>query len=388
MGDVEPFLAQYWSRAPLHRPGAAPDGFADLLSLDDVDHLVSTFPRQPALRLVRDGQPLDPAAYTRSARLGGKAISDVGNSARIYEEFDAGATIVLQGLHRYWPAVTAFCRDLELALTHPAQANAYVTPPSSRGLSVHHDTHDVFVLQIAGAKDWAVYAPVVELPLPSQRWSSKMGDPGEPILSAQLQPGDCLYIPRGFLHSARSGHEVTAHLTVGVLTYTWYDVVRDAIGDVADEVELRRSLPVGFARDEESLATEIAARVEHLRDRLQKVDSAALAKQVSRRFWSTRWPILTGQLAQLMAVDQLDDASLVRRRPGSVCRMDARPDGLACLLGDRELSMPAELEPVMRRITEAERFSVADLGDQLDQPSRLVLARRLVREGLLEMVTA
>ena len=386
MGDVERFLDQHWSSAPLHRTGADTDGFSDLLSLEGVDHLVSTFPRRPAFRLVRDGKPLDPASYTHSARIGGRAISDVGDSARIYQEFEAGATIVLQGLHRYWPAVMRFCRDLELDLTHPAQANAYVTPPSSRGLAVHHDTHDVFVLQLSGSKEWAVHRPVVELPLPSQPWSSELGDPGEPILTVDLEPGDCLYIPRGFPHSARARHEVTAHLTVGLLTLTWDGVMGDVVGEAVGDVGFRRSLPVGFAHDEDALAKEIAVQVERLRASLEHLDTAAVAKRVARRFWSRRWPIFTGQLGQLMALDGVDDTSVVRRRPGSVCRLRCGPGGLSCLLGDRELTMPAALEPVMERIAAADRFPVGELADQLDQPSRQVLVRRLVREGLLEIV--
>jgi hypothetical protein len=45
------------------------------------------------------------------------------------------------------------------------------------------------------------------------------------------------------------------------------------------------------------------------------------------------------------------------------------------------------LEPVMARIAGAgEPFRLGDLGDLLDAPSRLVLGRRLVAEGLLEIV--
>ncbi len=386
MGDVERFLDEHWSSAPLHRPGADATGFSDLLSLDSIDHIVSNFPRRPAFRLVRDGKPLDPALYTRAARLGGQAVSDVGDSARIYEEFSAGATIVLQGLHRYWPAVTRFCRDLELDLTHPAQANAYVTPPSSRGLAVHHDTHDVFVLQLAGHKEWAVYPPLVELPLPSQRWSAELGDPGEPLLSMDLGPGDCLYIPRGFPHSARARQEVTAHLTIGVLTFTWDEVMNEAVDDAVSGLDFRQSLPVGFANDEEALTKEVAGRLERLRASLDEVDAADVAGRVVRRFWSRRWPILTGQLTQLMALDGLSDASVVQRRAGSICRLRAGAGGLSCLLGDRELTMPPQLEPVMARIAASERLSVGELADQLDEQSRLVLVRRLVREGLLEIV--
>jgi hypothetical protein len=49
--------------------------------------------------------------------------------------------------------------------------------------------------------------------------------------------------------------------------------------------------------------------------------------------------------------------------------------------------MPARLDPVMRLILASDRLAVADLAAQLDPPSRLVLVRRLVREGLLESVS-
>jgi ribosomal protein L16 Arg81 hydroxylase len=68
--------------------------------------------------------------------------------------FADGATVVLQGLHRYWPPLTELVRGLELALGHPCQANAYLTPPGSQGFAVHSDSHDVFVFQTAGTKQW------------------------------------------------------------------------------------------------------------------------------------------------------------------------------------------------------------------------------------------
>jgi len=386
VGDVERFLREHWARSPRHLTGVPGAGFADLLSLGDVDHLITTFPRRPAFRLVRDGKPLDPAVYTRTARLGGQAVSGVGDAARIYDELHAGATLVLQGLHRYWPAVTRFCRDLELELTHPAQANAYVTPPSSRGLAVHHDTHDVFVLQLAGRKQWCVHEPVVELPLPSQRWAPDLGEPGPPILTAELEPGDCLYIPRGFPHAAESRQEVSAHLTVGVLASTWKDVMSDVVSEVVEDLAFRHSLPVGFAHDEDALAADIADQVDQLRAALDKVDPSEVARRTVRRFWSRRWPVLSGQLGQLMALGQVDDSSRAQRREGSVCVLRRGPAGLSCLLGDRELVMPSALEPAMGWIATTGAFAVAELEAFMDEGSRLALVRRLVREGLLEIV--
>jgi lysine-specific demethylase/histidyl-hydroxylase NO66 len=78
---------------------------------------------------------------------------------------------------------------------------------------------------------------------------------------------------------------------------------------------------------------------------------------------------------------------VVRRRPGAVCRLRQRGDRLEVLLGDRVLHMPVRLAPVMRVILASDRLAVGDLAGQLDPPSRLVLVRRLVREGLLESVS-
>ena len=48
--------------------------------------------------------------------------------------------------------------------------------------------------------------------------------------------------------------------------------------------------------------------------------------------------------------------------------------------------MPAHLEPAVRQLLGADRCTPGDLAGHLDGPSRLVLVRRLVREGLLQPV--
>jgi hypothetical protein len=53
-------------------------------------------------------------------------------------------------------------------------------------------------------------------------------------------------------------------------------------------------------------------------------------------------------------------------------------------LGDRRLTFPVWVEPALGALLPKERFAVADLAGVLDPESRLVLVRRLIREGLLE----
>jgi lysine-specific demethylase/histidyl-hydroxylase NO66 len=373
VGDPGRFVSGYWARAPLYRPGADAAAFADLFSLGDVDHILSSStPRYPAFRMVKDGKQLNPRSYTRSGRVGGQPVDDLADPRRIYELFDGGATIVLQSLHRFWPPLARLGRDLELALTHPVQINAYITPPASQGLGVHHDEHDVFVLQVYGHKRWEVHDPD--------------GDPGDRLIEAELAPGDCLYIPQRFPHAAWTAATASVHLTVGVVPTTWADVLRREVVSVVEEALSGEPLPAGFAADPAGLTAGVAEQLGDVRRRLDKLDPSAIAVAAAAWFWSSRQPHLAGQLQQLLALEEIGDKTLVQKRPGAVCRLLEREDRLEVLLGDRTLHMPARLAPAMHGILASERLAVGDLAGYLDAPGRLVLVRRLVREGLLESV--
>jgi lysine-specific demethylase/histidyl-hydroxylase NO66 len=389
-GDPAAFVRDHWAKAPLLRRGAGPDGFDDLLSLDDVDRiLATTSPRTPAFRMVKDGKPLPASAYTKSGRMGSVPLADLADPGKIFDQFHAGATIVLQSLQRYWPPLTELSRQLELFFTHPVQVNAYLTPPASRGLGVHHDTHDVFVLQVHGRKLWQVWDAAVPFPLAHQKQLPPGAEsPTEaPQVDAELAPGDCLYVPRGFRHAARTAETASLHLTVGMLTRNWNDLLREVVELATEEAWFRESLPVGFANDPATLEGSLADRVEELRRFLDKVDLAKVADRAGRRFWANRPPPLEGQLRALLSLDELDDVTVVRRRPGAAARLRVAGGRLELLLGDRTLTMPATLEPAVRQVLDGDELTPGELAGHLDGPSRLVLVRRLVREGLLQPST-
>lgn len=385
VGDPALFLDKYWSARPLHRPGADTDGFSDLFSLAAVDELItSRMLRQPTFRLIKEAETLDSRSYTRRVGIASQTLPDVADAGRIMSEFNSGATIALQALHRYWLPLTRFCRDLELGLTHPVQANAYITPPRARGLGVHFDTHDVFVLQVSGTKHWVVYEPTVELPLPAQKCTVETDDP--PILDITLRPGDFLYVPRGFLHAAISLEEVSAHLTIGILADTWYDLLLEVTRQAVEEVAFRAALPVGYAWDGAGFADAVAASLKQFATWVAQVDPEEVSQRRLEYFWGGRTPILAGHLAQVTQLEHITDDSRVRWRPGSFPYLVIKADSAVLLLGDRQLRMPARLETTMRLITSRKSFIVSDLKEDLDPPGRLVLVRRLVQEGALEVV--
>ncbi len=343
--------------------------------------------RYPALRLVKDGETLSPDTYTKTVRMQSRRVDDLIDAARVYAHFGDGATIVLQALHRYWEPLFHFCRELETALTHPVQVNTYLTPPRARGLDVHYDTHDVFVLQVSGSKMWKVYDSAVDLPLADQRRRGRsFPDPGSPMIDVELKPGDCLYIPRGFLHSAETAQSESTHMTVGILVYRWMDVLRSMLDRAGDELFMREALPPGFAHDPEALAREIPNKLDEVAQWLTDQDPLATAGAFSDDFWGGRPPLLTGQLHQILTLDEVQDASLVQQRRGAVCKMKFEGDDVLVILGDRRLRMPAHVAPALERILEGAEITVGDLDPGLDSQGRIVLVRRLIKEGLVEQL--
>ncbi len=383
VGDVQRFLEERWSREPhLHRTGDTA-AYADLLSRHDVDHILTTMSlRYPAFRLVADGEPLDRSSYTRSGTIGGRGVNDLIDVGRVLDHHADGATIVLQGLHRYWPAVGRFCRDLEDVLTHPTQANAYITPPVASGLNVHHDTHDVLALQTDGEKDWIVYEPVIEHAVPGQHWAVEDHD-ADPVIDTTLRAGECLYLPRGTPHAARTVDRPSIHLTIGIRTYTWHDLLSAAVERAADDVTLRGSLPAGFAADPHGHAETATTRLKAAAELLRSVDTGGLMEDLADRFRRSRTPLLEGAFTELLDLDGITDATTVRLRPHVSPVLETDGDRLVIGLGDRQVTMPGAVAPAVRRLLDPEPVRVEELGEWLDDGSRLVLVRRLVREGML-----
>jgi lysine-specific demethylase/histidyl-hydroxylase NO66 len=356
-------------------PRNEPGRFDDLLSEAEVERLVcSTAIRYPAFRLVRDGGQLALGDYTTdvSWRPPFTATADVPS---VLGAWEAGATIVLQALHVNWHPLAVFCRLLEEALGQAVQANAYYTPRGSQGFAVHHDTHDVLVLQVAGEKRWRIFEPLLELPLKHQRYSSALGEHGTPVEDLVLRAGDSLYLPRGWLHEAETSSTDSLHLTIGFTGYTWLDAVKDALAECEDELVVRRAAsrePDGGAEIAELLA--------------QRLDPDEVERRRRRRFVDSRRPIREDGLAQLRALDSLSAESLVERRETVIAELEESDDGPVLVFEGKQIRFPAHAAAEVEACFVSESpVRVTELPGRLDDGGRLVLVRRLVREGFLRV---
>lgn len=381
VGDVDGFVAHAWGRRPSLHARSGDDTFADLLSINDVDRILTAMsPRRPAIRVVRGGREVPASAYTRAGTLGSRTLTDLPDVERLLGLFDEGATIVLQGLQRTWPPVGRLCRGIESYLTHPVQANAYLTPPSSQGLNVHHDTHDVFALQTYGRKRWVTHTPVIAHPLPGQRRRVDPETLGDPEIDTELVPGDCLYVPRGTLHAAATTGEASLHLTLGVRVVTWHDVARRLVERTRDVAAFREALPVGFARRPDELRDEVPGRLKQLADLIVDTDTDAVADREAQRLWAGLLARPEGALR--LRLDDLDVDAQLAPRDDLPFRVTVTGDRLRVRRGASELEMPAWVGPAVRALLTAP-VRLGALPGGLDHDSAQVLVRRLVREGMI-----
>jgi ribosomal protein L16 Arg81 hydroxylase len=371
------FFHNTWEKKPLVVSRKQRNYFESLFSLDEADRVLTTLDRRyPDVILKNAHREISGDDYT----VGDDAL-DV---AKVYQLFREGSTITFAYLDTVVPSLASFRRGLENEFSCLCQTNIYLTPAGAQGAKLHYDTHDVFVLQIAGSKQWTIYGTPVELPLAAQDFDPAVHQQGAPTLEFELKPGDVAYIPRGVVHDARSGDNVSLHITAGILRTTWADLLLEFVAEASlNDAAFRKALPPGFARQDFDRAQ---AR-ETFRNLLQRLSAkpnfdAALDRFVDE-FISTCPPLLRGQMAQLTALDRLTIDSVVGARAGVVSHLRTNNESASVDCYGRKITFPLHASEALRFALSHSDFAVRDLPGELDDAGKLALVRRLIREGVV-----
>ncbi|WP_314506816.1 JmjC domain-containing protein [uncultured Microbacterium sp.] len=382
--SADEFEREHWGERPLLR--RSPSGFDDLFSADAVDELVAERAlRTPFVRMAAEGTVLPPAKFTSSGGFGAE-VGDQLDSAKVLEQFAGGATLVLQGLHRTWAPIAAFTRRLIDDLGHPAQVNAYITPASSRGFDPHYDTHDVFVIQIAGAKHWRIHEPVHRHPLADQPWTDHRDSVAarareEPTIDATFETGDVLYLPRGWIHSAEALGGTSIHLTIGVRAATRQDILTQLLARGGDDERLRRPLPLG-AGEGRRLDADIAATIAAASELMDAArDDHTIEHALHDAFSRAVRPPPVRPLATVQLTSEIAPDMTFRWRSGLRARIEDDGPRVRIVLEDKAVSLPVEASEAVHALRSGTLAAGALPG--LDADSALVVVRRLLREGIV-----
>ena len=336
VGDADQFLHSVYGHSPWL--GWSPSAIG-LFGIDDVDRIVTSAVRAPAIRMVRAGKRIPVSEFCSPTRIGSVTLDDVADARKVLDLFRGGATLVLQSLHRTWSPLSAWCADLEREIGWPVQANAYLTPGGESGLAPHTDRHDVLAIQLHGTKTWNV----------------------DDLGAIDLEPSDVLYLPAGFRHSAHTEARPSLHLTIGIHRPTPERIARTA-ASIAIE---RAPQPVGTTPE---------ASVWLLRDALGNVDADATIARLRRPPRSHE----QGLLASSITRPPITGTTMIQANgPWSVSSIE---DRVVLTWPAGQLHLPERARQSIEALVDhAEPFPVGSLPG-LDPNEQCVLARRLVDE--------
>jgi hypothetical protein len=213
--------------------------YQDLFSMNDIATVLS----EPGLvhtedytigkKVVRDGEEW----------FGQLPLETVSLDQTNFAVFEKGFSLVINKMEERWRPIRDFSYQiLEELDCRSVSCNLYLTPPTPpsssqsdaagiggdadamkrSGFEVHLDWMDVFVVQMTGTKLWSVAtAPLIEHATADLKRRPTAREISQTFYNQTyrdflLQPGDVLYIPRGFLHNASTVSEdfVTNHMAM------------------------------------------------------------------------------------------------------------------------------------------------------------------------------
>ena len=371
------FFDLHYEKSPLVLHRNAPGYYDEILRLEDVwSHIEWNCPAPGDLKLIKLG-----AGDGSDAWAGGGRRCDPSAVARMYGD---GWTVALNRMHERMPALAAMCAAAEAVFSAAFQANLYLTPPGSQGFMPQWDTHDVFVLQIHGSKDWTLYDTKVELPLAGQSFDDEKPPTGPASASFTLRAGDMLYCPRGLMNSAQSGPEASLHVTFGLIGRTWAELVLEAVSKVfLEDASFRRNLPAGFAGPGFNDAAAEAGFSEMMRSLAGKADFRAAAAAMRDQFAEGQVPRRPGQAGQVSRAASVSPSARAAARPDTVWRAEAGDGEVVLSSASGVSAFPLFAESALRAALEPEPFTVGDLPGPMDADGKAALVRRLILDGLV-----
>ncbi|TMW60699.1 hypothetical protein Poli38472_000741 [Pythium oligandrum] len=241
---VEEFYEKYWEKRPLAIKRKTSNYYEGWFSKDEIDRILKE-------HTMEYGADIDLTKYVDKTRY--TLNPDGAATAKtVWKHFNDGCSVRLLCPQKFSDAIWKMLSILEGEWGCMAGSNVYLTPAGTQGFAPHFDDIEAFLLQIEGTKHWKVYAPLDDASILPRHPSGnfKPEEIGKPVLEVDLEEGDLLYFPRGFIHQAQASQEKhSLHVTVStgqqntIGNYLETLIPQAVASAITSNIGLRRSLP-------------------------------------------------------------------------------------------------------------------------------------------------
>ncbi|BBY46637.1 hypothetical protein MARA_00670 (plasmid) [Mycolicibacterium arabiense] len=237
VGDVAEFDGQFWERR-IGMFSAAPE-LTDLVTEQEMWEAAECgLLIRPYFTCFNNGvrEPLDEIATTRW--VGEREIPGYIDADAIRTAFAQGATYKWSQAEHWHPRIGEFIADLRHSFRGQTEAFVFLSPPGITAMPAHMDGSHVFILQVAGTKDWNVAAlGDTTTGLPERYWRSRIEE--DRRIEFSLTPGDVLYLPHGTPHHAQARDGNSIHIAITVEEPTTLELADVVLADCLQHTALR-----------------------------------------------------------------------------------------------------------------------------------------------------
>lgn len=373
LGGDSAFFKHYWDKRHGHVLSSTSNYTGHSALVAELSRFLDrTDIRYPSLRIVKDGTELPLSDYARELRLGPHISNDWIINEQVFAQYNAGATIVLQMLQHSVPAFGTMANSLEQRFQANLQLSCFITPPNSQGFTAHYDTYGFFAIQLLGTKRWSLYNSTPQLPVRDDRDVDDTWTPVPAKAEMTLTPGDVLFVPRGLYHSAKTSLEPSVHMTVGIFSPSWLDVLRDSLPRLQSQDRLRQSISEASDDELPALGTLIGG----------SLDLASGLKRTRDRVFDRHIDARANRLVDLLHLNSEKSDTFERQPiPFTLYSTDVAVHLRFC---GKELEFPEFLVSLLEFVCESrEPFVRQALPQVVDDESLSAFLMHLVLEGFI-----
>lgn len=213
VGDTDAFFRDHWANQPVLL--RAHSDLTRLITEQEMwDEVECGLLSRPYFTVFNEGVRTAISDMTRKRRVVGHELPGYIEPERIREDFAAGATFKFNQAEHWHPRIRTLVKALEPYFSGGLESFVFLSPPGKTAMQAHYDGAHVFILQVAGVKDWVVGR--IDETSTSDSTLHEGEVPDDRRVELTLRPGDVLYMPHGTPHyaTAREGNSIHIAITV------------------------------------------------------------------------------------------------------------------------------------------------------------------------------
>ncbi len=177
------------------------------------------------------------------------------------------------------------------------------------------------------------------------------------------------------------------HITLGALQTSWTELLLEAVAKFAvTDVDFRRALPPGYANSSFDRATAKQTFRTLLTRVLEQADFDAALDHFADDLVSSRTALLEGQMDQVLRLGSVNENHHAGARPNLIYRYRQENGQFVVSCYGAEIRLPEHAMEPTRYALDTASYKIADLPGDLDDAGKVVLIKRLVREGMVRVM--